>query len=70
VVGALGEIFTDLFFGFCHLLLLHLDLLLWLLGNCYRILCSRSCNDAYVYVLMHRCIEKMTYDDHDAWHDM
>jgi hypothetical protein len=32
VIGALREIFTDLLFGFCHLLLLHLELLLWLLG--------------------------------------
>jgi hypothetical protein len=32
VVGALWELFTDLLFGFCHLLLLHLELLLWLLG--------------------------------------
>jgi hypothetical protein len=32
VVGALWKIFTDLLFGFWHFLLLHLELLLWLLG--------------------------------------
>jgi hypothetical protein len=33
VVEALGELFTDLLFGFCHLLLLHLELLLCFSGK-------------------------------------
>jgi hypothetical protein len=36
VVGALWKIFTDLLFGFGHLLLLHLGLFFRVLGNCYR----------------------------------
>jgi hypothetical protein len=36
MVGALWKILTDLLVGFRHLLLLHLKLLFWLLGNCYR----------------------------------
>jgi hypothetical protein len=35
VVGALWKIFTDLLFGFGHLLLLHLGLLFRIFGNCY-----------------------------------
>jgi hypothetical protein len=36
VVRALWKIFTDLLFGFSRLLLLHLGLLFWVLGSCYR----------------------------------
>jgi hypothetical protein len=43
VVGALWKIFTDLLFGFGNLLLLHLGLLFWILGNCYRGRFLQSC---------------------------
>jgi hypothetical protein len=43
MIGALRKILTDLLVGFGHLLLLHLGLLFWLLGNCYRNSFLRSC---------------------------
>jgi hypothetical protein len=43
VVRALWKIFTDLLVGFGRLLLLHLGLLFWILGNCYRGHFLRSC---------------------------
>jgi hypothetical protein len=43
MVGALWKILTDLLVGSGHLLLLHLGLLFWLLGNCYRNYFLRSC---------------------------
>jgi hypothetical protein len=43
MIGALRKILTDLLVYFGHLLLLHLGLLFWLLGNCYRNSFLRSC---------------------------
>jgi hypothetical protein len=43
MVRALWKILTDLLVGFGHLLPLHLELLFWLLRNCYRNYFLRSC---------------------------
>jgi hypothetical protein len=42
VIEALWKILTDLLVSFGHLLLLHLELLFRLLGNCYRSYFLRS----------------------------
>jgi hypothetical protein len=43
MIGALWKILTDLLVCFGHLMLLYLELLFWLLGNCYRNSFMRSC---------------------------
>jgi hypothetical protein len=43
MVGALWKILTDLLIDFEHLLLLHLGVLFWRLGNYYRNYFLRSC---------------------------
>jgi hypothetical protein len=50
MVRALWKILTDFFVGFGHLLLLHLGLLFWLLGNCYRNYFLRS-----IMTQMYKC---------------
>jgi hypothetical protein len=43
IIGALWKILTDLFVCFGHLLLLYLELLFRLLGNCYQNFFLRFC---------------------------